>query len=287
MPTPRDNDDALTPDERLRLQNELLRAELESDHGAVFGDDLGADPRGLTPDMERAFLERIRALEAGGDTSHYVAIRTLVPRRALKQASAKTKGGDFAGAIALLEGALANAGVMTQQPEWLAPRGYYHYLVEDLLAHTIPPPPPPTPGSDQRHMIGVMYEQVRQDSPQHLFDITLDFVGRVLNLARPFDGEDLFGEEVRRGAGVQTRAEAIASVHAWRARFSDIEPGDFVPRGHFRGPDGAIYFGFDFAYKATEPPGKVHLYEGDGAVQVDVVDKRFVVIGCSMPGFEL
>ena len=152
MPTP----DDLTPEERLRIDNELTKARLSDDVGAVFGEM----SRNMTPEIEAQFLANIQVLEAGGPDSH-VPIRTLLPRDLLRQVAAMAARDEHGAAIAMLLRALQQAGVATEQPEWIYDEAYYHFLATDFLDHTIPPPPPVTPGSEMRHAIGVTYDQVR------------------------------------------------------------------------------------------------------------------------------
>ena len=141
-----------------RLQNELLRAQLEADLGASFGE---CEPS--TPEQEGRFLEAIRDAEAGG-TDAYVAIGSLVSRKVVKRAAAMARGRDFAGAIATVVEGLHQAGVTTDfAPPPLPLPAYYRWLTTALFAHTIPVPPktqlnPADPSL--RHVIGAMYAQV-------------------------------------------------------------------------------------------------------------------------------
>ena len=156
MPEPNPRDRAADDDElQARLRNELLHAELEDAHGvreSYTADELSADE-------ERRYLERVRDLEAGGPDS-YVAPGKLIGRRYVKRAQAEARGGKYAAANALLLEGLLDAGIVTEPPRELSARAYYRFLTEDLFAHTIPPPPPPEPGAQQRHCIGILYEQV-------------------------------------------------------------------------------------------------------------------------------
>ncbi len=142
-----------------RLQNELLRMQLE--------EQFGGETHNLNPDLsaesEGGFLERVRDLEAGGPAT-YVAIGSLVSRKQLKRADAMARQGKFELAIAAVIHALQMAGIVTDdRPRPLPPPAYYRWLINDLFAHTIPAPPKGSvDGQDpsMRHAIGVMYAQV-------------------------------------------------------------------------------------------------------------------------------
>lgn len=276
--------DALDANERLRLQNELTRADLEDQAGAWFGE---VDGEAMDPAMEAEWLQRIKSMEAGGKES-YVPIRSLVSRKALKQAAAQFKKSPEDACVTLTT-ALQQAGVFTDMPEWLPIRAFYHFLTNDLLDHTIPRPLPASErmtADGKAHMVGVLYDQVRQDSPEYLMQVTEQFLLDVLTLEEPFTGATL-AAECRQGTQLAPKQAVIERINAWRAQFASIVPVRFVPRGPYVAPDKALYNTFDCAYDVTFADGREERLEGDGLVQVLVVDKHFEIVGCSMPGFEL
>lgn len=277
MPTPED----LSPSERLRIDNELKKAQLTDEHGAFFGDT----SEEMSAEMEAEFLANIQALEAGGKDS-YVAIRTLVSRKALKQTAAMAKRGKHQDAIDALTEALLEAGVFTEQPEWMHARGYYQFLSTDFLDHTIPEPPPVPPGSELRHMVGVMYDQVRSDSPNHMATVTENFLVDLLAPDEPFAGE-LLAHTCRDGAEVVDKATALAKIRKWKAQWREIKPVAFGPLSPMRGPDGAIYFEFGCEYHVTDHNGNTEEYNGPGLSQLALEDGEFRVVGFTMEGFEM
>ncbi len=285
--------DDLSPEERLRIQNELTKSDLTDKHGAAF--EFVAENSGeFTPEMEQQFLQNISRIEDGG-TESYVPIRSLVSNKAIKVAAAKAKQQKWEEAADELLQACIAGGVMTEQPDWISPRGWYAFLSTDFLDHTIPPPPPVEPGATQRHMVGAFYDQVRQDSPETMLMMTSNLLLDILNVKDPFASTHLFAEEVRNGQALQSRENAITKINAWREKWSNIEPGGFNPGGPMRGPDGATYYRFECSFNATPisvddstpSTGKVTLYDGDGVVQFISVDKHLEVVGLMMPGFEL
>ncbi len=151
MSTPED-------DQTQRLKNELLRAELEDKHDTLFSDDSK-----LSLKQEGDFLERMRDMEAGGPAS-YVSIGSLVGRKYTKRAAAKARARKYSDAIVEIILGLQMAGVVTDyEAHHLSPQAYYHWLINDLFAHTIPKPSsePLNPNEPNvRHGIGVLYEQV-------------------------------------------------------------------------------------------------------------------------------
>lgn len=275
----------LSPDERLRIQNELTKSDLSDRHGAHIGFIPGA-PKELTPEQEKAFLENISRLEDGGRES-YVTIRSLVSKKAIKVAAAKAKQRKWEDACDELLKAFISAGVATKMPEWITFQGWYYFLSSDFLDHTIPPPPPVEEGATQRHMVGAYYDHVRKDSPDMMFQITNNLLLDMLNVEEPFTSASLLAHKVRNGQEIQTRAEAVAKIEAWRNQWVKIEPGSFEQKGIIRGPDGAPYFTFDCAFTAYAKTGSYTEFESDGAVQFITVDKHLEVVGLMMPGFEL
>ena len=282
MPT-----DDLTPDERLRLQNELTKAQLEEQHGAVFG--FGEDLDGaFTPEMEAQFLQQIQAFESQ-DATRYVPIRSLVSAKVFRQAADLAAAEDFEGANALLLEAYLGAGVLTDQPEWLTAEGFYHFLSEDFAEHTIPPPAQADPSGEQhgqRQMIGVMYDQVREDSPDHMAAVTEQFLEDLLTPDRPFEGTWL-AHTCREGANVVDKATATQTIRAWKQQWRKIVPLSLGFGGPMRGPDGAVYFQFGCAYAVTGADGAEQEFSGPGICQLAIEGKAFRVVGFAMEGFEM
>jgi len=277
--------DPLSPEERIRIQNELTKSDLADRHGADIGFIPGASKE-LTPAQESTFLENISRLEDGGRES-YVPIRSLISKKAIKVAAAKAKQRKWEDACDELLKAFIHAGVATKMPDWITFQGWYHFLRTDFLDHTIPPPPPVEEGATQRHMVGAYYEHVRQDSPEMMFKISNNLLYDILNVSKPFSSAALFADQVRDGQEIQSREEAIAKINAWRDQWTKIEPGTFDQRGIIRGPDGAPYFTFDCAFTAYAKTGSYTEFESDGAVQFITVDKHLEVVGLMMPGFAL
>ncbi len=282
MPT-----DDLTPDERLRLQNELTKAQLESDHGAMFG--FGEDADGaFTPAMEAQFLQRIQAIESGGKET-YVPISKFLSRKVEKQAAGMAKARQFERANKLLLDTFIRAGVYTEQPEWMNEAGFYRFLTTDFVKHTIPEPPKqgPTDGDLQkRHVIAVMYDQVRSDSPNHMATVTTQFLEDLLDPDAAFTGEWL-AHTCRDGMQVATKAQALQSIRRWKEQWTKIVPVGFGTGKPVKGPDGAIYFHFGCEYRVTDKTGEEHTYEGPGLSQLALENGEFRVVGFSMEGFQM
>ncbi len=285
--------DQLSPEERLRIQNELTKSDLTDKHGAAF-EFVPGNSEDFTPEMEQQFLKNIARIEDAGKDS-YVPIRSLVENEAIETAAAKAKQEQWDEASDhLLEACLAG-GVMTEKPNWISPRGWYTFLSTDFLEHTVPPPPPLEDGATQRHMVAAFYDQVRQDSPETMLLMTSNLLLDILNVEEGFASTHVFADEVRNGQELQSRDSAVSKINAWRKKWTSVEPGGFNPGGPMRGPDGATYFRFECSYKATPvsssetatSKGKVTLYDGDGVVQFISVDKHLEVVGLMMPGFEL
>ena len=280
--------DDLSPEERLRLQNELTRAELEDAHGAWFGDVPTGES--LPPEREAEFLARIKAMEAGGPDD-YVAIGSLLPRGATKRAAAKARQGRFDEAADLLLDAAQRAGVITYRPEWITSRAWYHFLAHDFAEHTVPAPPPPSeridPAAGTQHVIGVMYEQIRQDGPEFMAVAAEGFLEDLLDPDAPFEGRWL-AHTCRDGADVVPRARAREKIAAWKAQWTQIEPVGFAPVGLLEeAMANGLYFQVGCAYRVTDARGNTESYDGPGVIQLALEDKGFKVIGCMLEGFEM
>lgn len=284
MPT-----DDLTPDERLRLQNELTKARLEEENGAFFGFGEGADSPEFTPELEAAFLQRIQEMEGGGKES-YTPIGGLLGEDAQAKAAGLAAAQDFHGATDILMEALLTNGVGTAKPEWLSDEGFYHFVTEDLVRHTIPTPPKFAEGTagDEtlKHVIFVTYDQVRPDSPDNMAALTERMLEDLLNDKHPFSGKVL-SHTCRQGPNVVTKAAAIENIRRWKEQWTSIEPIGYQPVKPMLGPDGALYFQFMCAYNVVDKNGNREEYEGGGICQIAVGNKSLEVIGFAMEGFEM
>ena len=284
--TPRSpNDPEFSPEERLRLQNELDAAALTDDFGAILG--FGRSPD-FTPEMEAQFLARVRALEEDGP-AHYVPIASLLQRGLVEAANEAAAQERYTEAIKIMLRGLVDAGVASAQPEWLTDPGFYHFLVNDLLAHRVPKPPPPEQrqlGNGEQHIIYVDYDQVRSDSPNYLVMVTEAFLIDLLNPGEPFSG-DYLAKRCRGGREEVSRETALATIRAWKEQWTEIVPVGFAPGVPLQGPDGALYFRYGCEYRVTRPTGEEVTYSGEGIMQLDLEGGEYRVVGCSMEGFEM
>lgn len=281
------DDGELSAEERLRLQNELTRAELEDAHGAFFGEG----ETSLPPELEAQFLNRVRAMEAGGAGS-YVPIGSLIDGAAVEAAVAKAKGGDLQAAADDLVTAALEAGIVTEAPTWIEPGHWFHFLTHDFLEHAVPAPPPP-PADDgsgegpMRHVVAVLYDQVRQDGPEFLGMAAEGFLQDLLHPGRPFTGE-LLAHTCRDGAEVVPREVAYAKIRAWKERWTEIVPVGFGLGGLVEDAlEQGTFVQFGCAYTVTDKEGHVHEFDGPGVMQFAVEGKGFKVVGCVMDGFEM
>ena len=277
----------------LRLQNELTKADLEDRHGALIHVE---DDAAFTPEMEAAFLERVRAVEAEGD-EHYVSVGELLgdaPYPPFEEVADATEAGDAQAAeraVDQLLQLLLERGVASPQPEWITPLGFYHFLTHDLLDHRIPPPTAlreqVAAGAEQSHVIGVMYAQVRRDGPDYMLAVTEAFLLDLLAGGQPFTGETL-AHHCRNGGEVGTREETRRTIQAWKDRWTSTTPVGFAPDRPFRAEDGALYFQFACKYRATErSSGRELTFEGPGLTQLALEDGEWRIVGCAMEGFEM
>ena len=280
MPTPPED---LTPEERLRIENELTKARLEQDHGAVFG---AFSEEGLPPELEAQFLASVEAFEKASEAP-LVPIRNFVSPELLSIARRKAEAGDFEGASEWLAKEITRqAGVTLDRPGWLSEEGYYRYLSTDLLDFEIPEPTDQSDARDIKRVLHVAYDDVRSDSPNHMATVTEAFLADLLHYGHPFSGH-LLAHTCRDGADVVDKATATQKIRRWKEQWTEIIPIGFGPAKPLRGPDGAIYFQFGCAYHVTDKKGNREEYEGPGLSQLALEDGEFRVVGFVMEGFEM
>lgn len=283
MPTPNEETDPEGPS-ALHLQNLLTEAELADKLDGFYHHASDDCP----PEVEAAFLARVKAMELGGPDD-YVTIRSVLAGSGYEPYKRVKRRGNWAEAVARFLDCCQSRGLMTVQPERMSDEDFYHFLTHDFLEHRVPPPTPPLPGAETAHLIGVMYEQVRQDSPEDMAAVTEDFLLDLLDLldpAQPFTGESL-ARECRWGTEVVSRDEARAGIQAWKERWTEIVPVGFHPEEPMFGPDGTLYLQFGCAYTVTDRAGETTAYESPGVMQLTLEGKAWRVVGCAMDGFEM
>lgn len=274
IPKTMKKDPELTPEEELRIENELKALNLELTHGAMHFHS----SKDLPPEILSAFLDNVTQFEnanADGKTvpiQAFAKIESLPPTADLDEDEAERH------IEALLE-QLMGAGVAIDRPDHLNARGYYHFLRDVLLKHEIPDYQ--VPGM----IHGFIYSEFVHDGPEfievHVEETLLD----LLHLSSPFEGEWL-SEHCRNQTEAISREEALASINGFRSKYSEIKPIAFRPEEIKQTHDG-MYLLFLIKWSGTPADGgEEEAYEGLGVSQVDFEDGEWLVQGICMPGFE-
>ena len=265
----------LTPEEELRAQNEIAAALFDAEHGSFthIAKDLPAD-------VFQQFLANVKAFEEGA--ASMISVREVLGSNAKWADGTKIQTAEEGEqAIADLEALLKKHHLHVERPAHLSPAGYYYYLTVDLMDHLVVPPT-----AELHHVID--YDDVRQDSPNYMADVSEQFLAMLFDLERPFD-PSIFAKEVRLNGVLTTPERALQSINGWRGQFQSLTPGECRPGEPIAAPDGATYFTFDVAYTTVDVDGNPETQEGPSLVQLsmDPKERFWRVCGATMPGFEL
>lgn len=263
----------LTPDDELRMENELKALDLELTYGATnfIADD-------APPELIKMFLDNVANFEATHKDAKMISIREFakIPDPLLV---AEVPEGEFEDRIQTLLEQLESAGVVIDRPEHLTPRGYYRFLTEEFLDEE-------TPDQAAPGMIrGFLYSELRHDGPEFIQEHVEDTLLDLLNLGKDFEGEWI-SEHCRNQTEAITRAEVVERIHIFRSKYKEIKPIAFRPDG-VQQTEAGMYFIFLVAWEGTPlHGGEPERHEGPGVSQVGFEDGEWLVEGIMMPGFE-
>jgi hypothetical protein len=263
----------LTPEDELRLENELKALDLEITHGATnfIADD-------APPELVKMFLDNVAKFEAAHADAKLVPLRQLLqieglpPTMEVPEDELETH---IESVLALLE----KHGIVIDRPEHLSPRGYYHFLAEEFLDHEV------TDYSAPGMIQAFSYDEFRHDGPEFIREHVEETLLDLLNLGQEFEGKWI-SEHCRDQTNAIDRAEVLRRIQAFRARYATIVPIAFQPEGVQR-TEAGMYFFFLIAWEGTPAAGgEPERYEGPGVSQIDWEEGEWLVQGIMMPGFE-
>lgn len=266
-------DPKLTPEEELRMENEIKALDLEITYGATnfISDD-------APPELIKMFLDNVANFEAAHADARQVSIQELaqVPDPV---PAADVADADLEAHIQTLLEQLEAGSVVIDRPEHLNPRGYYRFLTEVFLHEEV------TDYASPGMVHGFSYSDFRHDGPEFIREHVEETLLDLLNLGHDFDGEWI-SEHCRDQNEALTRAEVIGRIHIFRSQYKSITPIGFQPQ-EVKQTEAGMYFFFLVAWEGTllhsDEPER---YEGLGVSQVGWEDGEWLVQGIMMPGFE-
>jgi len=266
-------DPKLTPEEELRIENELKALDIDLTYGAhsFISDD-------APPELVRLFLDNVANFEAVHANEKKVPIRQFAeipdPLPAAEIADA-----DLETHIKNLLEQLETCGVIIDRPEHLKARGYYIFLTEKFLEEEV------TNCSAPGMIMGFSYSDFCHDGPEFIRDHVEETIIDIILLDKDFDGEWI-SETCRSQTDPLTKSEVVERIHIFRSKYLKIAPIAFQPEGVKRTAVG-LYFFFLIAWEGTPVGGgEVERYEGSGVSQIGWKDGEWWVEGIMMPGFE-
>ena len=267
MPSEKD----LTPREDRAADNEIRAALFDAEHGAhTF---ISPD---LPPELREQFLKNVLAVENATEADKRT-VRELMGALPIASEPPATDP-EAEQRIKTLEEHFRARQLLVLRPRHLSARGYYHFLITDLLDVRVVPP------ANERQFVTIDYDAVRHDGPQHLVDRSEAFLRAFLTPTEPFP-TDLLAPQLRLGPEVVSTERALAHLNEARARWTSVVPRAFAPGDIQAGPNG-LFLWFDVAYDATDAAGHTETFEGMGVLQLIFYRGAYRIQGGSFPGFE-
>lgn len=263
----------LTPEEEMRMDNQLKALDLEITYGATSF--LGED---TDPEITKLFLENVANFEAAYANARMVKIRDFAALEAPAplEAIADT---DLEEAIQSILDKLEAAGVLIDRPSHLRPKAYYRFLVEIFLEAEM------TDHHAPGMIHGFSYSDYVHDEPEFIQAHVEMTLLEILNLSVDVEGQWI-SEHCRDQTEAITKAEALERIHIFRSKYREIKPLAFRPEEVKRTEVG-LYFLFLVAWEGIPTSGgEAEEHEGAGVCQIAFEDGEWMIQGIMMPGFE-
>jgi hypothetical protein len=266
-------DPKLTPEEELRIENEIKALDLEITYGATnfISDD-------APPELIKMFLDNVANFEVAHADARQVSVREFaqIPD---PTPLAEVADEDLEQHIQTLLEQLETAGVVIDRPEHLTPRGYYHFLTEVFLDEEM------TDYAAPGMIHGFSYSDFRHDGPEFIREHVEETLLDLLNLGHDFDGEWI-SETCRDQTEALTKAEVVERIHIFRSQYKKIKPLAFQAQ-HVQRTEAGMYFFFLIAWEGTPlHSDEPEHHEGPGVSQIGWENGEWMVQGIMMPGFE-
>jgi hypothetical protein len=268
-----EDDPKLTPEEELRIENELKALNLELKHGGIthFSDD-------VPPEIINQWLSNVTTFEEEFKTAAKITVFEKMGKP--KFASLDLlEDSTLPGEIERLEQMLFEHGVAVSKPDRIGQEEYYRFLTEDVFNHEMPDTTVP----DMFTLVDydMYYPEVHEVIREFADEILLD----LLNLDKPFKG-GYFSQYLRNSTDAITPEQVLQTISDFRASYQKIIPVAFQPE-QMMGDASCLYFIFMIRWEGIPKSGKDKKeHEGMGVMQFAQEDGEWKLQGVQMPGFE-
>lgn len=265
----------LTPEEALRADNEIKALDLEINFDATtfISDD-------APPELIAAFLDNVKKNEGEFQNAEMVDIYEFIGKPKFAPIDLLETDEQFETEIERLQALFLSKRVFIDRPEFLRPKAYYRFLVNDFFAHQL------RNYTGKTIMHTFAYHEFYQDGPEFIGFHAQAVIEDLLHLAQPYSGQWL-AEECRSDRDVVPKAVILQKINAFRKKYKKIIPVAFQAEG-IHPTDTAMYFMFLVKWDGILVNGGAkESHEGMGICQLQLNEERqWMVEGVQMPGFE-
>ncbi len=265
----------LTPKESLQADNEIKALDLELNFGAktFISDD-------APPELIAAFLDNVKKNEADFQNAPMVAIYEFIGKPKFAPIDLLETDEQFETEIERIQALLLSKRVFIDRPEFLSPRAYYRFLINDFFPHQLRN----YTGDTVVHTF--TYHEFYQDAPEFIGLNAQAVIEDILNFEKPYNGEWL-AEACRSDVDVVPKSTIVKKIKALRTKYKAVIPVAFQPEG-FLPTETAMYFTFLVRWEGILADGSAkEQFEGMGICQMQLnKERQWMVEGVQMPGFE-
>jgi len=265
----------LTPEEALRADNEIKALDLEINYDATtfISDD-------APPELVAAFLENVKKNEADFQNAPMISIYEFIGKPKFAPIDLLETDEQFETEIERIQALFFAKRVFLDRPEFLRPRAYYRFLINDFFPHQLRN----YTGETIVHTFA--YHEFHQDAPEFIGLNAQAVIEDILNFEKPYTGECL-AESCRSDVEVVPKSTIVKKIKALRTKYKEVIPVAFRPEG-MHPTKTAMYFMFLVRWEGILADGSgKEKFEGMGICQLQLnAERQWMVEGIQMPGFE-
>lgn len=264
----------LSPEDELRVENEIKALDLELQFGAktFISDD-------APPELIQAFLANVQKNEADFQNAPMISIYEFIGSPKYAPIDLLETDEQFEREIERILELLFSKRVLIDRPEFLKPAGYYRFLINDIFPHQM------RNYTGETIMHNFAYHEFHQDGPEFIGFRAQAVVEDILDLKNDFTGEWIT-EDCRSDREIVPKAKIVEKITALRTKYKEIIPVAFQPEG-LQPTETAMYFMFLIRWEGIPVDGSPkEEFEGMGICQMAIgEDRQWMVEGMEMPGF--
>ena len=264
----------LTPEEELRIQNEIEALKLEMDHDATtfIADD-------APPEIIEQWLKQINEFETLNKNGELISIQAYIGAPASFKNVEEISEKEAKAAISKIEKLIEKKSIIIKRPDHLTDMGWYDFLVTDFLPQEI------VNFSAPNYVHRMNYDDFRHDSTTYIIEHAQDVIEDIIDLSNPYDGIWL-ADRCRSNQKRVPKSKVIETVNAFRAQYEDIDLFSFAIDS-IRQEASTIFLLFIIKWSGTRAKtGKIEDNEGKGFCQMIFDGEEWVVEAIIMPGFK-